>query len=90
MSINKLLNPIYRCIYEFVTGWQARQRKKRSERALALLNDHLLNDVGLCRVEGKIVPIKKAVAIKTIVNKRQKLLARNRLRHPFLLRRREE
>jgi uncharacterized protein YjiS (DUF1127 family) len=90
MLIKKILYPLFHLIYNCFVDWRAVQRKKRSERALAKLDDHLLDDIGMCRVDDEIVPIKRVVSIKSANSRRERLLARKRLRHPFLLRRREE
>ena len=61
MFNRKLLktNPSFLCAFMAVplSKWRAFQSRRRSERALSLLDDRLLNDVGLCRLDDGIVPI---------------------------------
>ena len=83
-TLTKLLNPIYHFIHRLLDQWRARQGKKRSERALNRLDDHLLDDIGLRRVNDVIVSIKQIddqqMSAPVASRKHQ------RLRHPYLLR----
>ncbi len=52
-----MINPFFQMISAAFVHWRARQRKRRSECALSRLDDCLLDDIGLQRVDGRIVPI---------------------------------
>ena len=99
--LTKLFHPVFTYIYNVIALWKAKHRKRLSEQALARLDDRLLDDIGMRRIEGQIMPIQKAEELRKqlaakqhnnlVGNKAQKrLFARKRLRHPYLLRRRQE
>jgi len=54
----KLLNVAYVSINTLHANARAIENKDRSLRALERLDAHLLEDVGLCRVDGKILSLK--------------------------------
>ncbi len=90
MLITKLFNPIYQFIVHAFAAYKARQRKRESERALARLDARLLKDVGLCRVQEEIVPIKSVVRKKREQVQPNRRYKKFRSRHPYLIRRRQE
>ena len=50
-----LTNSIHRLFCHFVTQWLDRKHYKRSMKELNRLDDHLLADIGMSRVNGRIV-----------------------------------
>ncbi|MGH1486436.1 MAG: DUF1127 domain-containing protein [Cellvibrionaceae bacterium] len=96
MMLTKLLNPIYLYLVTLIHRWKANRQKKRSEYALSKLSDHLLDDIGMRRIDEEIVPINKSSSKITEIQResnqisRKRLLARKRLRHPYLIGRRQE
>ena len=94
--LTKLLNPIYAFIVNILSRWESHRKKQRSEYELSKLSDYLLDDIGMRRIDDEIVPLNKRV-FKNFSDSsglnhggRGRLVARKRLRHPYLLRRREE
>ncbi len=62
----KLLSVTYVSINTLHANVRAIENKDRSLRALEKLDAHLLEDVGLCRVDGKILSLKDVRAANEI------------------------
>jgi uncharacterized protein YjiS (DUF1127 family) len=86
MLLSKLVNPIYLRLYSVLAHYRASVNKKRSERALAKLDAHLLDDIGLRRIDEVIVPKSTLVDYAVV----EKSARKSRVRHPYLIRRRQE
>ena len=96
--IEKLINPIYRLVDHFATQWSDRKHYKRSIQGLNRLDDHLLDDIGMHRINGHIVssrttnPDKRSHGDFTAINGIQEKSRRRRTglrsRHPYIIRRR--
>ncbi|MBX2807036.1 MAG: DUF1127 domain-containing protein [Cellvibrionaceae bacterium] len=82
MLISKMLNPPLRVVVKIYRDLRARQRKRRSEHALARLDDRLLDDIGLRRVDDRIMPIAQ---VRNFTYRHH-----YRVRHPYLIRRPKE
>lgn len=76
----KLLNATYASINTFRANARAIENKDRSLRALEKLDAHLLEDVGLCRVDGKILSLKDV----RVANKNKAIEQQPKLIEPAL------
>ena len=83
----KLLNPIYQHYIHWLDRYHGHLRKQRSERDLKRLSDHLLDDIGMRRVNDDIVPIKSTQCEVQVQRRRHQ--KRFRPRHPYLIRHRQ-
>ncbi len=84
LPIKTLLQTAFSLCAYMAYRWSAYVRRQRSIRAMERLDAHLLNDIGFCRKEGKLVALKPMAHANTVRNDRRK----TRLRCAFLLRRR--
>lgn len=83
MSLSRLLKPVIAVVYQCVADYRAYNHKRQSQRALYFMDDHLLNDIGLTRFEGQIVPLETSVHHSKTVRNRE---SQSRLRRAYLIR----
>jgi uncharacterized protein YjiS (DUF1127 family) len=85
MCISKIITSICNLFLGLLNHWSAYVRKQRSIRAMARLDDHLLDDIGFRREGDELVPLTRSQNGDLVRNHKRKV----RLRSAFLIRRRE-
>lgn len=84
MLLSKIIKPFYGVFFSLLNQWSAYVRKQRSIRAMERLDDHLLDDIGFCREDDELVPLKNAQNGDLVRNHQRRV----RLRGAFLVRQR--